>query len=210
MPRPSLTEEKRRDFLPIVARTFAELGYRRTTTAELARRCEVRENILYRIWPDKKAMFLAVIDHVYDLSEGIWKGLLQTRKTGDSTAERLLAYESTHHGDFGHYRIVFAGLTEIDDPEIRKALAEMYRRFHRFIEDQVTSHRKAGSMGDLPDAAMTAWAVIGLGTVANITREMGLMTGPRRRRLIGEIGKMLLGVPGDPERGSPPAGKGGG
>ena len=58
MSRPSQTDEQRKKLLPIVCQTFSELGYRRTTTAELAAKCQVRENILYRLWPDKKAMFL--------------------------------------------------------------------------------------------------------------------------------------------------------
>ena len=65
MPRPNHSAQRRRELTPIVARTFAELGFRRTTTAELARRCGVRENVLYRLWPDKKAMFIAAIEYVY-------------------------------------------------------------------------------------------------------------------------------------------------
>lgn len=64
MARPSQASEQRERILPVLAATFAELGYRRTTTATLAERCEVRENILYRLWADKKAMFIAVIDYV--------------------------------------------------------------------------------------------------------------------------------------------------
>ena len=48
--------ERRAEFIPILANAFAELGYRRATTAELARRCDVQENILYRLWPDKRSM----------------------------------------------------------------------------------------------------------------------------------------------------------
>lgn len=44
MPRPSRLPEKRRELLPTVARAFAELGYRRATTAELARRCGVPDH----------------------------------------------------------------------------------------------------------------------------------------------------------------------
>jgi AcrR family transcriptional regulator len=76
MPRPSQISRKRQELLPIVARAFAELGYRRATTAELARRCGVPQNILYRIWPDKKAMFIAAIDYVYELSAATWQRLL--------------------------------------------------------------------------------------------------------------------------------------
>ena len=57
MPRPSRIDEQRKRLLPIVCQVFSELGYYRTTTAELAGQCKVRENILYRLWRDKKAMF---------------------------------------------------------------------------------------------------------------------------------------------------------
>jgi AcrR family transcriptional regulator len=175
-----------------LAATFAELGYRRTTTAELARRCEVQETVLYRLWPDKKSMFLAAIEHVYRVSEETWRELLSPSSGSDTTADRLLEYESRHHGEHGLYRIVFAGLSETDDPEIRDTLQNMYVRFHRFIRRQVEGHRKPARPGAGPSADLTAWALIGLGTVANISREMGLLTDRRRKRLIREIGKALL------------------
>ncbi|HQL54017.1 MAG TPA: TetR/AcrR family transcriptional regulator [Phycisphaerae bacterium] len=192
MPRVSQTSAKRRALLPIVAHAFAELGYRRTTTAELARRCGVRENILYRLWPDKKAMFIAAIGYVYDQSVAIW-GRLLVETDGETTlAERLLAYESQHHGEFGHYRIVFAGLSETDDPEVRAALSDMYRRFARFVEQQIKVHRASRAVGTTPGAGDTAWAVVGLGTVANIARELGLVSDTQRRRLFAEVGRLLL------------------
>ena len=57
MARPNLSDARRRELIGTVATTFAELGYRRTTTANLAERCGVQEAILYRLWPDKRAMF---------------------------------------------------------------------------------------------------------------------------------------------------------
>src|SRR4051794_39989411 len=121
MARPSQSAQKKKELLPVVARAFAELGYRRTTTADLARRCGVRENILYRLWPDKKTMFVAAIDYVFDLSVETWANLLDRPPRRQSTARRLLEHEATHHGELGLYRIIFAGLSETDDPEIRAA-----------------------------------------------------------------------------------------
>jgi AcrR family transcriptional regulator len=192
MPRPSRSAERRRELLPRIARAFAELGYRRTTTSELARRCQVRENILYRLWPDKKAMFIACIDYVYDLSRDIWQDLLERSREGSDAAALLLGYESTHHGEFGFYRIVFAGLSETDDPEIRKALGRMYRRFHRFVRDQVRAHRSPNRRDAAPDAQAAAWAILGLGTVANIGREFSLLSAAARARLIRDVGRLLL------------------
>jgi AcrR family transcriptional regulator len=192
MPRANQTREKRRELIPIVARAFAELGYRRTTTAELARRCGVRENILYRLWPDKKAMFIGAIGYVYESSVAIWARVLAEDDGQQTAAERLLAYEAEHYGEFGHYRIIFAGLSETDDPEIRAALADMYQRYQRFLREQIGAHRAQRPDATPPDLVLAAWAVVGLGTVASIGRELGLLGDRQRRRLIADVGRMLL------------------
>ncbi len=190
MPRPNLSEARRAELIPAVADVFAELGYRRATTAALAARCGVRENVLYRLWPDKRAMFVAAIEHVYDVSIGRWGALLERDGDGKTAAERVIEFESRRHGEFGLYRIVFAGLSELDDPAIRRALRRMYGRFHRFVREQVESHR--GAKAGVPEAEIAAWAIVGLGTVANIGRELGLLGGVRRRRLFSEAGGALL------------------
>ena len=190
MPRPSQVDQKRRELLPIVARAFAELGYRRATTAELAARCGVQENILYRLWPDKKAMFIAAIGAVYEMSVEIWRQVLAGPSRGRSAASRLLAHESENLGRFGHHRIIFAGLNEIDDPQIRAAMADMYRRYLSFVRDHVLAHR--GDAAAAQDAESIAWAVIGLGTVATIAKELRLLDDAARRRLIATTGSILL------------------
>ena len=208
MGRPSTLGDKRRDFLPTVAAAFAELGYRRLSTAELAARCGVRENVLYRIWPDKQAMFLAALEWVYLASERQWEALLAQGAGGGSAFLRLLAHEAMHHGEHGLYRIVFAGLSETDDPRVERALRELYGRFHAFVHKEVEAHRASGRPGEL-DADVAAWAIVGLGTVANLGRELGLLGTARRKALLWEAGRLLAEgrvdapeTPGAKERGS--------
>lgn len=189
--------------LPVIARAFAELGYRRATTAELARRCDVRENILYRVWPTKKQMFLAAIEYVYVSSVAAWEAMLAENRNGGGRAdghrgaERILEYEAAHHGEAGLYRIVFTGLAEADDPDIRDALRGMYRRFHQFIVDRITEGGGSGAGAETVAAARggvdwVGWAVIGLGTVSSISRELGLMKEPERRTMFERVGKVLI------------------
>ncbi len=192
MPRPNQSEERRRKLIPEVANAFAELGYRRTTTAELARRCGVQENILYRLWPDKRAMFIASIEYVFELSSRIWRDLVGGQGANSTSAERLLEYESRHHGEFGLYRIIFAGLSETDDAGISDALRRVYRRFLGFIERQVEAHGGGAPRDGTLDPALAAWAFIGLGTVSNIGRELKLLGADVRARLIKEVGGRLL------------------
>jgi AcrR family transcriptional regulator len=190
MPRINRSAERRVELVPVLASTFAELGYRRATTAQLAERCGMTEVALYRLWPDKRAMFLAAIEHVYDTSILAWESLL-TASGAQSPAERLLEHESTHHGEFGLHRLVFAGLSEADDEEIRAALARMYRRYFEFIVRRIEEHR-AGGKG--PDAQAAAWALIGMGTMSSIGRELGTMSRADQKRLWTEVGPPLLGT----------------
>jgi AcrR family transcriptional regulator len=193
MPRPDRSADRRRELAPVLARAFAELGYRRTTTVELASRCAVQEKALYRLWPDKRAMFLAALDQVFAESEAVWERLSGVRARGESTAERLLTHEAEHHGEHRLYRIVFAGLSETDDPVIRDALSALYHRFQRFIQVHIESHRRGRTRAGQLEPALAAWAIVGLGTVANIGRELELLSPRARARLLGKTGAQLLG-----------------
>lgn len=195
MVRTSQSEERRREFVPILARAFAELGYRRASTAELAERCGVRENILYRLWKDKRAMFIASLDYIYTLAESRWRASAVGAGDSRGKAEKMLLYEASHHGEFGHYRVVFAGLSEADDPVIRKALQDMYRKFVRFIAEQVAALRGASgpqSEARSPDVVDSAWAMVGLGTILDIAKELNLMTATQRQRVLLSAGRLLM------------------
>ena len=192
MGRPNKTAERRKKLIPVITAVFAELGYRRATTAELAKRCGVQENILYRLWPDKKAMFIASIEHRYLLAAELWTGLVNRSDPNTTPAERVLSYEAEHFGEGGLYRIVFAGLNETDDPDVHEALREMYGRFHRFIRKQIATHRDGAGRKSSPNAELSAWAFVGLGTVVNIGLELGLLTDRQRRRLVADVGRVLL------------------
>lgn len=193
MGRPNLSAQRRAELLPKVAAVFAEFGYRRTTTAMLAERCAVQETVLYRLWPDKRLMFTASIEFVAEHSQAIWDEALAQRDAAETTAEAVLEYEADHLGEFGLYRILFAGLSETDDPAIKDALRAAYRSFHRFILARVEDHRSAGKGRRQPRAELIAWAMIGLGTAVNLGRELDLLPGRARRELLAAVGKQLLG-----------------
>jgi len=222
MPRPDRSAERRESLLPVVAGTFAELGYRRTSTAVLAERCGVRVNVLYRLWPDKQAMFVAAIEHVFARSLTTWERRLAGIDRDRSPARSLLHYEARHLGEHGLYRVLFDALGETDEAPIRSALAATYGRFVAFIREQVSAHaahatapdatpvsggtprpdgeapltgtpsRGQPAERDADDLELRVWAILGLGTVATIGRELGLLPADARARLLEEIGGRLL------------------
>jgi AcrR family transcriptional regulator len=193
MARPNQSVQRREELIPAVAAAFAEFGYRRTTTAMLAERCGAQERVLFRLWPDKRAMFTAAIDHVVEHSQRIWERAQQANPTAQTTAEAVLDYEAVHLGEFGLYRILFAGLSETDDPAIAAALRKAYRRFHAFLLDRIREHRGVRALRGLPPAELAAWAMLGLGTAANLGRELELLTAKERGDLLRTVGRQLLG-----------------
>ena len=188
MARPNQSEERRREYLPLIARAFGERGYRRTTTAELARRCGAQENTLFRLWPDKKSMFLAAIEYVFKVSEESWERALSASDSDESRASRILEFEADQVLGIGRRRIVFASLSETDDPEIREALARMFEQFHSFVSAQIRTH----DPGHAIEADLLAWAFIGLSTVRNIGRDLGLIGPARQKELVRRVGELLL------------------
>jgi hypothetical protein len=138
-------------------------------------------------------MFLAALDQVFAETETLWEHLAADRRRGESIAERLLAHEAQHHGEHRLYRIIFAGLSETDDPLVRKALAALYGRFQRLIQGHVEQHRRGRKRASDLTPALAAWAIVGLGTVANIGRELELQTASERAKLLGTAGAQLLG-----------------
>ncbi len=191
MARPNRGEERRREVIRTIAEAFAEAGYRRTTTAGLAARCGLTEVALYRLWPDKTAMFVAAIEFVGEHTDRIWQEAADARGRG-SAAERVLAHEQDHLGEFGFHRILFAGFSETDEPAIRAALRSVYRRLLQRIGELVAAHRGGGAKS-LPAPELTAWALLGLGTATNLGRELGLLAANERRRLFATLGSHLLG-----------------
>ncbi|MFC0541401.1 TetR/AcrR family transcriptional regulator [Kutzneria chonburiensis] len=63
----STSEERRETVLRTAVDTFASRGYYGTTTTEVATRAGISQAYVYRLFPNKEALFLAVVAHAYDL-----------------------------------------------------------------------------------------------------------------------------------------------
>jgi AcrR family transcriptional regulator len=191
MSRPNQSFEQRKRLLPIVCQTFRDLGYRRTTTAELARRCGVRENILYRLWPDKKAMFLASIDDIFQSRADQWGHILESVLDPQERVEQLIAFETENQNEFGFYRVIFTALAETDDEEMRETLIRMYRQFHKLIVKQIATACERRPSG--PNASDSAWGLIGLATISNIVVELDLLGPRQRKQMFAAVAQSLVG-----------------
>ncbi|MEO1236522.1 MAG: TetR/AcrR family transcriptional regulator [Planctomycetota bacterium] len=200
-------DARRAELVPTLARAFADLGYAGATTAALARACKLRENQLYRLWPSKKAMFLATLDYLYEMETRWWRDRLAEAEHDPAAAARaILDEEGRRRGETGLHRIIFAGLHEADDPDVRHAMAQMYQRFHKFIAHVLRRSQTPGSTatasghgvensGGGVTPHLGAWALIAFATFSNIARELDLFPVSTQRRLMAEAGGLLTNLP---------------
>ena len=187
-------DDKRNNLLPIIASYFAELGYRRATTSELANRCDVKEAILYRLWPSKKEMFLDSLDYIADNLVRIWQGLLSTATEEKTALELLISYESEHFAELNNYLVIYSALNEADDPEIKESLQRMYFYIHSFLVEKITLYRVKTGCGEQLSTPMLAWALMGIGTMVTITKHLGMLTEQGRSELLSGAAQALLEI----------------
>lgn len=176
-----------------MAGAFIELGYRRATTAEIAARCAVQENILYRLWDDKKAMFLASIDYLFEWRMERIRALLESVPEGEDPVGPLIDDVASTLGEHHLQRIIYAALGEVSDPEIRKALRALYRHNHELILDLLA---RSGEAQGPPAPALdqdAAWAIMGLVTMMDLTSELELLGPRQRRQAFKRVAHVLLG-----------------
>ncbi len=192
MPRPSTSDERRRELLPLLAAAFGELGYRRATTAQLAERCKVQEIILYRLWPDKKAMFIAALDYLFQRRMDKWQDEIDKRSADASSIKRLVEMTSHDLGEDGLYRVIFAALNETEDVDVKQALQRLYRRYHARVDSELVRYRKLSGISQPAECGDTAWALISLVSFMNISLDLELMDSQERKRLFSTMAYKLI------------------
>ena len=193
MSRPSKKKQRREELLPSIAEAFAELGYRKATTSQIASRCGVQETILYRLWDDKKAMFLASIAYLFNWRMGRIRAVLAKVPEGEDHLNYLVEDVASTLGKHGLQRIIYAALGEVADPEIQEALQDMYR--HNY--DTILKLLQGSDAGPPPSPAKdedAAWAMIGLVTIMDLSSTLELL-GPRQRsQVFKRTARALLGL----------------
>ncbi len=147
-------------------------------------------------------MFIDAVQQVYETTLKAWSRLSVADDT-TSMAQRVLAHQAINQGRMGFYRIVFAGLQETDDAEIKAALRNLYRKFHEAIVEMMLQHHalpladmsRAKQAKARDRAELAAWAMIGLGAIADIDRCVNLTSAPKRQHLMETVGQTLLEFP---------------
>ena len=156
--------QRRAQLLQRAAKLFAERGYARATTAQLARSAGVTEPIIYRHFKSKRHLFVALIEQSGDETISMWKRHLKGAADPAERLRRLLG-ENPMVSPEGRdaYRVLLQAITEVDDPEICKAVNDHIHGLHRFLKEELEAAQREHRITSRFPADLVAWVLIDIG-----------------------------------------------
>jgi AcrR family transcriptional regulator len=135
--------KRREQLLDRAATLFAERGYARATTAELAKAAGVTEPIIYRHFDSKRDLFIALIERTGRETIERWEADLAGASDPAERLRRLLGDNPmVKPGAENAYRVILQAIAEVDDPAIHEALKGHIQRLHEFVVREVERAQK--------------------------------------------------------------------
>lgn len=156
-------EERRAQLLDAATRAFAELGFRGATTKAIAAEADVAEALIYRYFPSKEALFIAVVERTAARLVQATRRAIDVRRDDPVRALGSLldfAREIVRDNET-LARMVFVVNAELTESTIRDA----YRPHQAAVLDTLTEAFERWSAEKLLPARLparaTAWMLLG-------------------------------------------------
>jgi AcrR family transcriptional regulator len=128
-------DERRTQVLAAALPEFARKGLAGTSTEDIARRAGISHPYLFRLFPTKKALFIAVVDDCFQrvgdrfvAAAGELSGEAALDAMGESYGEHL------HDSD--RLRMQMQAYTASDDPDVREATQRGFGRLWEIVSDR--------------------------------------------------------------------------
>lgn len=153
--------QRREQLLDCAAKLFAERGYARATTAELARSAGVTEPIIYRHFASKRDLFIALIERTGEETLRQWHQELRDAKDAAERLKRLVGENPlVRPRGQAAYRVIIQAITEVDDPSIRAALDAHIGTLHKFITAEIARAQEDHKVNIRFAPDLIAWLLI--------------------------------------------------
>ena len=155
-------EERREAVLDAAVHEFAQAGYHAASTTNIAKRAGISQPYIYALFPNKKALFIAVQQRV---SARIRKAFVEAAQEATSPEDRMDRMGEAYTrllDDRDHLLAQLHGFAAAGDPEIREPVAACFRE---------TLDTIGKLIGGTPEDAR---AFVSMGMYLNIARALDL------------------------------------
>jgi AcrR family transcriptional regulator len=168
-------DKRKEQLLDCAATLFAERGYARATTAELAKAAGVTEPIIYRHFLSKRDLYVSLIERTAKQTLDHWRERLEGAEDGAERLRRLLGENPmvTPEGR-ERYRVLLQAITEVSDPEILRAAVTHFRNLHAFMAEEIAKAQNERKVGTRFSAELIAWTLIHVGLGYGLLSVLGV------------------------------------
>jgi AcrR family transcriptional regulator len=126
--------DRRQQVLGIAAEEFANGGLHGASTETIARRAEITQAYVFRIFGTKKALFLEVMAAAFDrMTEGMRAAAGE--RTGQEALSRMGAKYNEMLADRTSLLLQLQGFAACGDPEVRDAVRASFGRMWQMVAD---------------------------------------------------------------------------
>ncbi len=167
--------KRKEQLLDTAAQLFAVHGYSNATTSQIAKAAGVTEPIIYRHFPSKRDLFVALIERTGEQTISLWEHELRTAPDPAARLKRLIRANPmvTNRGR-GVYRVIIQAMTEAEDPKIQEALKHHIARLHEFLQREIDLAQEGGQVSKRFSPEISAWALIHIGLGYGVLSALGI------------------------------------
>lgn len=127
--------ERREQVLAIAAEEFAEAGLHGASTETIARRAEITQAYVFRIFGTKKALFLEVVVAAFDRLTEAMRGAAGT-KDGLDALRPMGARYNAMLADRTSLLLQLQGFAACGDPDVRDTVRECFGRMWQTVAEK--------------------------------------------------------------------------
>ncbi len=141
MQREEKSERSRRQVLDVALQLFSRHGYRATSVRDIAERARVSTGNLYHHFPDKEAIFNALLDELWEIADSRRFPFRRALLTGEfpDNLEQLGFAARDSIIEFRQYvALIYVDVIEFDGTHIRKFYGDMAKHFTEVLEENGT------------------------------------------------------------------------
>lgn len=135
----SASVNRRTDIISAAIEVFAETGYYRTTTAQVAQRAGISQPYIFRFFSTKEALLLAALEASWTRITESFRQVIATASTQGLEQELIAAYEAilaTHQQEM----LLQMQAQTIQEEPIREAMQAGFREVRRLVLDAFRQH----------------------------------------------------------------------
>ncbi len=130
------SEERREMVLDAAVAEFAHYGLYRTTTEAIAGRVGITQPYIFRLFRNKKELFLAAVERAYGRIMETWESVLEEEGDGASAEQRLLAMGRAYAqlmDSREELLLLLQTFAASEDPDVLRMNRENMARMHDYV-----------------------------------------------------------------------------